>query len=113
MRSKLSSLGLALCLATSACVITDADSSLEVSNRSDFEIHELYVTPSASPSWGSDLLGRDVLFPGESMFVALDCDTYDALIVDETGAVCEVFELDLCFDDAAWIIRNTTCAVFE
>jgi hypothetical protein len=113
MHLRLSSLALVLCAATSACVITDGDSSLRVSNQSDFAIHEMYVTPVESSSWGRDLLGSDVLYPGESMLLGLDCGTYDAMLIDETGAVCEITNLDLCFDDADWIIRNTSCAVFE
>lgn len=103
------SLALVLSVA-SGCVV--ADSSLLVSNQSDFEIHEMYVTPVDSPTWGPNLAG-DILFPGESMYVALECGTYDAMLVDDTGAVCEVSSLDLCNDDADWIIRNNSCAVFE
>jgi len=103
-------------LAAIACAATGcvtSDSSLLVSNRSDFEIHEMYVTPIESPSWGPNLLHGDILFPGESTYVGLDCGTYDAMLIDETGAVCEVSTLDLCFDDADWIIRNSSCSVFE
>jgi hypothetical protein len=113
LRTTSLALALALGVASSACVITETDSSLYVANYSDFEIHEMYVTPIESPSWGPNLLGSDVLFPGGSMYVALECGTYDAMLVDETGAICEVQDLDLCFDDADWIIRNTTCAVFD
>jgi hypothetical protein len=113
MRQLAPSLGLFLCLATSACVIADGDSSLRVSNDSDFEIHEMYVTPVSSSSWGRDLLGSDILFPGDTMYLEIDCGTYDAMLIDETGAVCEVLNLDLCFDDADWVIRNNSCGVFE
>ncbi|MBX3154909.1 MAG: hypothetical protein KF773_02830 [Deltaproteobacteria bacterium] len=90
-----------------------ADSSLLVANHSDFEIHELYVTGAGRASWGPNLLRGDVLFPGESMMLAIGCGTYDALLIDETNAACEVFDLDLCFDDADWIIRNNSCSLFE
>ncbi len=109
----LTSLALAATVAASGCVISDQDSSLLVSNRSDFEIHEMYVTPIDSPTWGDNLLGGSVLYPDESMYVALECGTYDAMLVDETGAVCEVMNVDLCFEDADWIIRNSSCAVFQ
>ena len=107
------SLALLACLAAaSGCVITD-DSSLRVANRSDFEIHEMYITDVGSPTWGSNLLRGDVLYPGESMYVSMDCGTYDAMLIDETGAVCEVAAVDMCFDDARWVIRNNSCAWFE
>ena len=100
-------------LATGCVISTDNDSSLLVSNRSDFEIHEMYVTRVDSPTWGPNLLGNTILVPGDSMYVGIDCGTYDAMLIDETGAVCEVHQIDLCFDDADWIIRNSSCAVFE
>ena len=103
--------------ALGGCVVTtstdDYDSSLSVSNESDFEIHEMYVTEIDSPTWGPNLIESSILLPGESMKLALDCNTYDAMLIDETGAVCEIQNVDLCFDDADWIITNRACAVFE
>ena len=109
----LTSLAVVASLAASGCVITDRDSSLLVSNHSDFEIHEMYVTDVSSPTWGPNLLRGDILMPDESLYVMLECGTYDALLIDETGAQCEVSNVDLCYEDADWIIRNTSCAVFE
>jgi hypothetical protein len=105
----LTSLALAMC--ASACVVTD--SSLLVSNHSDFEIHEIYVTPVDSSTWGANLLANDILMPGESTLLGIQCGTYDAMLVDETGAICEVSAVDLCYDDADWIIRNSSCRLFE
>ena len=103
---------LAFVVASAGCVL-QSDSSILVENRSDFEIHELYVTPVASSSWGPNLVNGDALYPGDSMWVGLDCGTFDALIIDETGAECEVNDVDLCLDDANWIITNRSCALFE
>jgi hypothetical protein len=100
-------------VAGGGCVTTETDSSLLVSNRSDFEIHELYITPVGASTWGDNLLGHDILVPGDQMELGLSCGTYDAMIIDETGAVCELDSVDLCFDDADWIIRNSTCSIFE
>jgi hypothetical protein len=107
---------LALMSALTGCVVTttdDLDSSLHVENRSDFEIHEMYVTDVDSPTWGPNLLSGTVLFPGDSMLLGIDCGIYDAMLIDETEAICEVHNIDLCVDDADWILRNNTCAVFE
>ena len=108
----LTSFALLASLTASACVVTD-DSSLRVSNHSDFEIHEMYVTGVGTSTWGPNLLGGDVLLPDESVYVVLDCGTYDALLIDETGAECEVNSVDLCFDDADWIIENRSCDLFK
>jgi hypothetical protein len=105
-------LGLGAALA--GCVIeSGGDSSLTVYNDSDFVIQELYLVEVNSPTWGPDLLGSDVLLPGEAIELGLDCDTYDALVVDETGLECEILGIDLCFDDAQWVLTNNTCDVFS
>jgi hypothetical protein len=97
----------------SGCVISEQDSSLLVSNRSDFEIHEMYITAVDSPTWGPNLLSGEILYPDESVYVTLECGTYDALLIDETGADCEISNVSLCFDDADWVIRNTSCSLFQ
>lgn len=99
-----------------ACTIESnggiADATLEVANDSDYVIEEIYLTDVNSSSWGGNLLGGDVLFPDESIVLAVDCGYYDALLVDETGVECELYDLDLCLNDALWVIRNNTCSVF-
>lgn len=103
---------LILAVATGCAASTGADSSLTVSNQSDFTIQELYLTDIGSSTWGRNLLAGDVLFPGEALSLGVDCGTYDALLVDETNVECELTGLDLCFNDAEWVIRNNTCSVF-
>lgn len=112
MRTLISIAALA-CFAT-GCVVTAAsdDSSLLVSNHSDFEVDEIYVTAVNSSSWGPNLL-NSTLFPGESVYVGIDCGTYDAMLIDENGDACEINDVHLCFDDADWVIHNKSCALFE
>src|SRR5687767_13207234 len=76
------------------------DGTLTVENQSDFAIVELHVTPVGSSTWGPNLLGGDVLLPDESITLGVDCDLYDALLVDEDGEDCEVEAVDLCLNDA-------------
>lgn len=104
----------ALAATLGGCVVSDAgDASLTVYNESSFVIEEIYLTEVNSPTWGRDLLGNDVLYPGESLALGVDCAYYDALLIDETGAECEIPDLDLCFNDAQWVIRNNSCDVFS
>jgi len=113
--SALISLSLAACGGGgSADVIIDdsPDSSLVVDNQSDFAITELYLTSVNSGSWGPNLLRGDVLLPDENVTLGVDCGFYDALLVDEDGVDCEIDDLDLCLNDAVWVIRNNTCSVF-
>jgi hypothetical protein len=108
----------ALGLATSAtgCIIEDdgsADSTLLVVNQSSYALTEIYLTDTGSSSWGPNLIAGDILAPGEDYLLGVDCGLYDALIVAEDGVQCEQNDLDLCLNDADWVIRNNTCAVFE
>lgn len=94
-------------------IIVNPGASLRVVNDSDFVIEQIYLTPIDSPTWGSNLLRGDVLFPDEEILLGVACDFYDALVVDEVGVECEILDLDLCLNDATWVIRNDTCDVFE
>ena len=87
--------------------------SLYVVNDSDYVIYEIYLTEIDNPDWGSNLLRGDVLYPDEAVALGIPCNFYDALLVDEAGVECQAHDLDLCDDDARWVIRNNTCAVFE
>ncbi|MGE0871024.1 MAG: hypothetical protein AB7P03_20840 [Kofleriaceae bacterium] len=88
------------------------DASLLVVNDSDFVIEQIYLAAIDDPSYGPNLLGGDVLFPGEQLELGVSCDFYDALVIDEQGVECELFGLDLCANDATWVINNNTCSVF-
>ena len=88
------------------------DSRLVIDNQSSFVIDEVFLTNVNSSSWGPNRLGGDVLFPGETLTLGVNCGFYDALLVDEDGVDCELHDLDLCLNDAVWVIRNNTCTVF-
>ena len=104
---------LATTLGATGCIISDSGSDLTVTNNSSFDIQELYLTFSTSSGWGANHLGNNPLLPGESITLAgISCDTYDVLMVDETGAKCEHDNLDLCLSSASWVITNNTCSVF-
>jgi len=104
----------AVLAAASGCTTSDgnSDATLTVTNNSDFSIVELYVTQVDNPNWGDNQLGADELLPGEHTVLDVACDFYDAKLIDESNVDCEVHDLDLCANDADWIIRNNTCPVF-
>jgi len=73
---------------------------------SNFDIWSAYVTPSGSSTWGSDLLGLDVLWPGDELVIDVyDCDRfYDIRVVYDNG-VTEIIEYDV------WLPCNTSTYV--
>jgi hypothetical protein len=100
--------------ALAACSDNDDNgTTLRVQNQSDFVITDIRVTQVDNPSFGPNLLGGDVLNPGEEITLGVACDTYDARVIDETGAECDLSAVDLCFNDAVWVITNQTCPVFN
>lgn len=82
------------------------DSGFRVQNESSVIIEQIYVAQIDSSSWGPDLLGGEILFPGEGLTIELSCDVYNVLVVDELGTECMLENLDLCFEDATWFVTN-------
>ena len=104
-------IGAALAIAMSGCVISsEGDASITIANDSSYVLVDVRVSPVGARSWGPNLLRGDVLYPGEDLTVTLDCDFYDVLVEDELGATCVLADLDLCFSDDVWLIRNATLA---
>jgi hypothetical protein len=109
---RLAPLAFATIAAVAACVVEHGHSELNVINSSDFTIEELYVTEVGSPTWGPNLLGDVPLVPDASITLTVAFGTYDALLVDETGADCQLSAIDLRADDPTWVVTNDTCNVF-
>jgi len=110
MRNVLFGLVISLAACTSS---SGPDATLSVDNQSDFQITEIYLTDVGSSTWGPNLISGDTLNPGETLRLGVDCSTYDAKLIDETGVSCEVDNLDLCLNDSVWTITNNTCTAFS
>jgi len=94
---------------TTGCVADSGpDATLTVFNDSGFTIVELNLVPNFAGTWGRDYLGGRDLLDGEEITLAVDCGFYDARLIDEDGFVCEVLDLDLCLNNADWVITPTT-----
>ena len=71
-------------------------------NISNVTIAHLYVQPTGpDDDWGDDILGQDVLLPGESAFIYFTRFTpdncfYDIMVVDADGGSAELLGVDLC-----------------
>ena len=105
-----------LTLMLAACATDDggggADSTLTIDNDSSYTLIEINLSPTTSISWGPDLLGSDVLAPGEVFEASgIACDTYDIRVVDDTNDECILDSVDLCLDNAVWHIDNAELAI--
>lgn len=79
---------------------------LYINNKSDYDIHELYVSKSKSSKWGPDQLGDDQIDSGERYRLRnISAGVYDLKLVDEEGTECVVEEAE--FDEnKEWTITN-------
>jgi hypothetical protein len=90
------------------------DSTLEIHNESSYAFAEIYLSPEDSGTWGADLLGSDILAPGEVLELSnVDCDVYDIRIVDDEGDDCVVSSVDLCLDNAVWRVDDGELAACQ
>jgi len=65
-----------------------------VFNYSHYRITHMYVSPSGYSYWGSDRLGRDVLFPNYRVDLSVVRGWYDVKLVDQDGDSCVVPDVD-------------------
>ncbi len=90
---------LALTVASGAARADPRDFTLV--NETSVVIVEAYVSSSAKDTWDEDILGNDVLRPGErfhvtfSNFTEGDC-SYDIKVVGENGETGYLWAVDLC-----------------
>lgn len=106
---------LALAATVSACVMSEDDdfddSTFTIVNDSSYVLTEVHVAEVDSRTWGPNLL-PDFLYPGEELVVTdIECGSYDVMVTDETGVDCVLGNVELCFDDDAWVITDFTLDV--
>jgi hypothetical protein len=102
---------LALSLAACSSDGSDLDSSLVISNESSYSFIEINLSPIDHVAWGADLLGTDILIPGEQLETSgIACGTYDIRVIDEDNDMCVLDTVDLCVDNAVWRIDDTELA---
>ncbi len=86
-------------------------------NSSNFDIYELYLSPSHATRWGADQLRREVLETGYSFTLSgMSCGDYDIKIVDEDSDECIINEVYLCGDEGDWVLTDEElleCQGFE
>ncbi len=68
---------------------------LKLVNKTDRDLHQLFVGPAGSEEWGPDQLGEDVVENGATFTLTeIPKGKYDVLFVDEHGDKCDVRDVD-------------------
>ena len=81
--------------------------SVVIKNYSDWDIYNLYLSPTSSNDWGPDQLDNDVITSGSSYKLkGISCDTYDVRLIDEDNDVCILSDVALCIFKETWEIDN-------
>lgn len=83
------------------------NSDVTVKNKSKWDIHQFFLSPSGEDEWGPDQLGDEVIETGGSFLLhSIPCDEYDVKLVDEDEDECVVEAVDLCASSQVWTITN-------
>ena len=91
---------LLLCGTLSSAALADKR-DFNLNNNSDYVISHAYVSASSDPDWGDDILGKDVLNPGETWEVGFDrgdantC-VWDIKVITQEGFELKLPQIDLC-----------------
>ena len=81
--------------------------SIKINNKSEWDIHELYLSPHESNKWGPDQLGDRVIKSGTSFTLTdIPCGEYDVKVVDDDGDACEIENIPMCQDHSVWDLTN-------
>jgi hypothetical protein len=74
--------------------------TISIVNKCKFDIHEIYLSDVSEDKWGKDLLdSNEVLKPGESIDVEIECGEWDAKLVAGDESTCIVPAVDVCTAD--------------
>src|SRR3954451_21403439 len=84
-------------------------------NNSDWDIHQLYLSPTRKDTWGPDQLGDKVITHAGGSFTlhSIPCGHYDVKVVDEDGDACVIEDITMCKDHTHWDVTNKVLAKCE
>ena len=101
------SLALLLVCAVSLPALAGPKANVRVTNKSDYTIHHLFLSPVEEEQWGADQLRDDVIeTDGSFTITGIPCDEYDVKVVDEDGDECIIEAVDICGGGQHWKITN-------
>ncbi len=78
-----------------------------IENKSEWDIHHMFLSPTDDNRWGPDQLGDHVLKAGTSFTLQnIPCDNYDIKVVDDDGDECIIADIRMCKDHTHWDLTN-------
>jgi hypothetical protein len=90
-------LSLALAAAFSSAAYAQCDTRFQVVNGTDQPVREIYVSSLQTQNWGDDLLGANVLAPGQTFLVTPSAaGLYDVRVVMMNSQASELRQVDVC-----------------
>jgi hypothetical protein len=97
----------ALALSLTPALAEAKGNKVVIKNKTDWEIHHLFLSPTDDEKWGPDQLGDAVIAPGRTFELhSIPCDNYDVKLIDEDGDECVVAEVSICSGQEGWVITN-------
>jgi hypothetical protein len=86
-----------------------------VVNKSDWDIHGLYLSATQAATWGPDQLGDKIIAHGGGTFTlhGIPCGHYDIKLVDDDGEACVIEDVVMCKDHTHWDVTNEQLARCE
>jgi hypothetical protein len=77
-----------------------SDADFKLTNKTGYQIDNVYVGASSSKSWGKDLMGKDSLDDGESVKITFphgnNTCRFDIMVKYNDGDTAEFNRVDLC-----------------
>ena len=84
-----------------------AEASLLISNESNRDFKQLYLSSDAGVNWGAERVGDSVIPSGGSFQVSqLACGSYNIRLVQESGVECQIDNVSICGTEAVWSVTD-------
>jgi len=81
-------------------------------NNSDWDIHQLFLSPARKETWSADQLGDSIIKRGGGSFTLrnIPCGHYDLKVVGEDGDTCIIEDVVMCKDQMRRELSNKELA---
>ena len=96
------------CSLVASSALAASTAEVVIQNNSQWQIHNLYISPTSTDEWGEDQLGEHVIETGGGTYTLTDipCAAYDVRLIDEDGDECVVTDVGLCGGKGNWVIED-------